>query len=321
MSVAINISKNAIRLTSSVISLFVLVAIMLMLAFGGYTQWDASQVYRAADAEHFAKYKPTTANKGLTFKELQAINPEVCAWLTVYGTHIDYPVTQASDNIKYINTDATGQHSLSGSLFLDSSNAKDFSDFASIIFGHHMEKDTMFGEIAFFGQKSYFNDRRYGTLYYGGKRHGLEFFAFMHVDAYDSTVYHTKFTGVTARQTYLDGIERRALNLREGVTVSTDDRLVLLSTCSEDSTNGRDILVGRITDQVPADPFKTDDAQKKPRTLVDSLSGWWTQLPLGARIALIALPLLLVFLLLILLRRKKRAPREEQISMRNERDN
>ncbi|MCL2882134.1 MAG: class B sortase [Coriobacteriia bacterium] len=306
MSVATNIGRKVVSSLNSTVNLFVVCAILLMLAFGGYAQWDAAQVYAAADTQHYAKYKPTLENEGLSFADLQKINPEVFAWLTVYGTHIDYPVVQAKDNLKYLNTDASGQYSLSGSLFLDRENAKDFSDFSSIIYGHHMDKNTMFGEIGRFSGKEYFEARRYGTLYYDGVLHGLEFFAFLHADAYDTTVYHTKFTNAAGRQAYLDLLEGRASNLRSGVTVTADDHLVLLSTCSPTSTNGRDILVGRITDQVPADPFAAEEARNNSGNFVDRISNLWAHLSFWDRILVITPPCLLVLLLLILLYRRSK---------------
>ncbi|MCL2299178.1 MAG: class B sortase, partial [Firmicutes bacterium] len=153
------VKLKAIRWTDEALNLFVLLVILLLLAFGCYAMWDSKQVYQAAEAARYEIYKPTTEKGALSFKELQALNPEVFAWLTVYGTHIDYPVTQGTDNMKYINTNAQGQYSLSGSIFLDSGCARDFSCFPCILYGHHMERDTMFGEIGKFADESYFDAR------------------------------------------------------------------------------------------------------------------------------------------------------------------
>ena len=164
-----NMAKKAVRTANSLVNFAVLAAILLLLAFGCYALWDSNQVYNAANAAQYEIYKPTAADEGKSFGELQAINPEVFSWLTVYGTNIDYPVTQGGDNMKYVNTNAEGSYSLSGSIFLDYENSRDFSDFNSILFGHHMEKQAMFGEIGLFSDKDYFNARLYGSLYYNGR--------------------------------------------------------------------------------------------------------------------------------------------------------
>ncbi|MCL2493940.1 MAG: class B sortase, partial [Clostridiales bacterium] len=284
-----------------------------LLAFGSYAIWDSGQVYSAADAVHYATYKPTTEGGDLSFQDLQAINPEDISWLTVYGTHIDYPVAQGPDNMKYVNTDAKGQYSLSGAIFLDAGCSPHFSDFNSIIYGHHMEKNTMFGEIGLFSQKAYFDAREYGSLYYDGREHGLEFFAFVHTDAYNNSVYHTRITGQGAEQAYLDLLMKTATYTRNDVPVTTDDRIVLLSTCSEDSTNGRDILIGKITDQTYADPFPTQTAGKANTIpVISALPGFWARASLTVRIMLTALPLLLILLASILIYTKRKRSRKKR---------
>ena len=239
------ICRKSIKFIDSTLNYIVLMIIMLLAAFAGYALWDSSQIHRAADKSNYAAYKPTAENQGKSFKELQTINPEVFAWLSVYGTNIDYPVTQGQDNMKYVNTNAEGLYSLSGSIFLDCNNRNDFSDFNSILYGHHMAKKVMFGEIESFSVRSVFDSHKYGNLYYDGKDHGIEFFAFLHTDAYDSAVFTPAVQG-EQRIKYLDGLLEKAMYTRD-IGVNAEDRIVLLSTCSSNSTNGRDILVGRIT--------------------------------------------------------------------------
>ena len=119
-----------------------------------------------------------------------------------------------------------------------------------------MEKKTMFGELDTFSDRAVFDSHRYGNLYFDGKDHGIEFFAFLHVDAYDYTVFKPNVKDED-RQAYLEGLLGKSIHLRD-IGVTAADRIVLLSTCSADSTNGRDILVGRISDEVFDDIFADD---------------------------------------------------------------
>ena len=242
------IGRKAIRIINSAVNYIVLIIIVLLTAFAGYALWDSNQLHKAADKHNYAAYKPTAENQAKSFRELQDINEEVFAWLSVYGTNIDYPVTQAATNMKYVNTSAEGRYSLSGSIFLDCRNSNDFSDFNSIIYGHHMAKQVMFGEIGNFADSNVFNSNRYGNLYFDGKDHGIEFFAFVHADAYDSLVFTPNVHGARCED-YLDGLRAKAIHTRD-IAVTAEDRIVLLSTCSSRSTNGRDILAGRISDEV-----------------------------------------------------------------------
>lgn len=318
MGAAAGIGRKSIRIANSIINLFVLLAILLLLAYGSYALWDSGQVYAAASPTKYEAYKPTNANQGLSFQQLQAINPEVFSWLTVYGTHIDYPVAQGADNLKYINTNASGKYSLSGSLFLDSDCSKDFSDFSSIIYGHHMDKDTMFGEIGLFADKSYFDARKYGMLYFNGREYGLQFFAFVHADAYDTSVFRTKITGAGAQQSYLNMLLSRATNVRGDVPVTTNDHIVLLSTCSESSTNGRDILIGKITNQTYPDTFKTEitkTASIVPMAGADPGSG--AQASPAMKVLIVAACLLILLLIGLVFRKRKRSQKGSMDATQN----
>lgn len=304
-----NIGRKTVKAVNSAINILVLTVILLLIAFASYALWDSDQVYQAASAAQYEIYKPTAENEGQSFGELQALNPEVFSWLTVYGTNIDYPVTQGDDNMKYVHTNAEGSYSLSGSLFLDYGNSKDFSDFNSILFGHHMEKQTMFGEIGLFSDKDYFDARLYGNLYYGGKDHGLEFFAFIHTDAYDTSVFAAGVSGKEAQQAYLDNLLSKATYSRE-IGVTTEDRIVLLSTCSSTSTNGRDLLAARITDSTYGDAFKpTEMNNTGTQPTADEQFGAWSKVPLWLWIAL---PVLAALILLVIVIYHKRKHEKEQ---------
>ena len=304
-------STKAVRLANDVVNAIVLVAILLLLVFGCYALWDSRQVHSNASSKRYEVYKPTDENEGVSFQELQAINPETFSWLTVYGTHIDYPVVQGQSNLKYINTDAWGRHSLSGAIFLDRDCSKDFSDFPSIIYGHHMEKNTMFGEIGLFAQHEYFTSHRYGSLYYDAREHGLVFFAFVHADAYDSSIFRTNIIE-SEQQAYLNMLLQVATYTRDDVPVGVGDRIVLLSTCSSSSTNGRDILIGKITDETYDDPFKTENTDKPHLLLIDALSDLWAQAPLWVKAALVSLPFWLILLALVFTSNNEKRSQQER---------
>lgn len=290
-----NTGKLLIKIADHIVNLMVLMICFILLSYGCYAMWDSKQLYEAAGSTQYERYKPTEKDT-LSFEELKKINPEVFGWLTVYGTSIDYPLVQGANNSKYVNTDAKGAYALSGSLFLDYRNKKDFTDFNSIIYGHHMDKQVMFGEIADFKEKSYFDSHRYGKLHYGGKEHGLEFFAFLEVDAYGE-VYSPAIQGVEETGNYLNQILSASTHTRN-INITESEHLVLLSTCTSDVTNGRHILVGRLTESVQEDPFAVEE-QDEQLTGIDAHSLWssFCRLPIWQRIILI---FVMVMLLLIL---------------------
>jgi len=286
--------------------MFVLLVVMLLVGFSGYAIWDSGQVIGAASSENYRQYRPMAEDGDASFEQLQMINADVFGWLTVFGTNIDYPVVQGTDNIRYVNTDARGRHALSGAIFLDYRNCPWFSDFNSIFYGHHMQNRVMFGEIELFANREYFHARRYGMLYFNGHLRGLEFFAFVHADAYDLSVFRVRIAGQEQQQAYLDLLLDMAVHVREDVPVTIGDRIVLLSTCSETSTNGRDILIGRITGETFNNPFAQDVEETQGIiAAIDTLSGLWARAGFWGRLSVMALPLLLILLAVFLIYTKR----------------
>lgn len=104
------------RLGSAVVSALAAVLMAVLLAFGGFALWQDAAVSRGAFASaDLLQYKPADKNTAApTLAELQALNPDVCGWLTIDGTHIDYPLVQGATNMDYINRDVYGEFSLSG---------------------------------------------------------------------------------------------------------------------------------------------------------------------------------------------------------------
>ena len=305
------IGGRVINIINGAVNIMVLTIVLLLITFSGYALWDSNQIHQTADKSHYTIYKPTIMDEGKTFKELQALNAEVFAWLTVYGTNIDYPVTQGQDNMKYVNTNAEGLYSLSGSIFLDADDNKDFSGFINILYGHHMAKQTMFGEIGYFADRGMFDSHLFGNLYFNGKDHGIEFFAFIHADAYDSTIFAANIKN-TQRRAYLDNLLKKTLFQRD-IKVTTDDRIVLLSTCSAASTNGRDILVGRITNDIYTNFFASNDTGNDRNALAAGGlpapqardTGW----PKGIIVCLVLMPLSLSIYRIIYHKKRSRRKR------------
>ena len=282
--------RRAIRLADSALNWAVLACLLLLFALAGYAMWDRTQVYDAASAAQYQQYEPDNADGINSLAQLQAINPDVIGWLVVYGTPINYPLVQGPDDMKYLNTNAMGTFSLSGAIFLSWINQRDFSDFNNIIYGHHMDHDAMFGSITDFEDPDFFAAHEYGTIYFGGREHGIQFFASIHDDAYDTSVYRVAHTDRSDRQAYLDNLMSYAVNTRSHVSVTPDDQIVLLSTCASSSTNGRDILIGKILATVPPDPFppETNPWDTVEATAVQLpkawalVAHWWWVVPLAA---------------------------------------
>lgn len=273
------VHKVANRAVNSTLDFGFIIAMLFLLFFAAYVNWDSMQVYTAADPIQYLQYKPSPP-KMMPFEELQEINPDVIGWLTVYDTNIDYPVVRGKDNDFYLNHGPTGEPEGSGSLFLHYKNNPKFTDFNSIIFGHHMTEHKMFGDLDLFLKEDFWNTHEYGNLIYDAQNHGLQFIAMLEVDAYDHQIYRINPETEEDRIRYINHIYETAMYVR-GITAETlqgmqkqikeaeafslpivrtspltpDDHLILFSTCSADITNGRFILVAKLLDHPVENPF------------------------------------------------------------------
>lgn len=248
--------RKIVSLIDSTVDFTVLIFFLIVMLFCAYSLWDNNHIYSKATPSVYETYKPTHEDTK-SFEQLVSINPDVYGWITIYGTKIDYPLLQGEDNDKYINTDAEGNFSLSGSLFLNCRNVRDMSDTVNIIYGHHMEKEAMLGGLDNYKDLDYFKSHRYGNLFVEGKEYGVDFFSLLSVDAYDTRTYNTSETDI---ESYLEYIKSVSISSLE---ISSPTRLVLLSTCASDSTNGRLVLVGSITDEIYEDPYQEKEEEEE----------------------------------------------------------
>lgn len=203
-----------------------------------WSLWDMAATRRAALPEETLRFKPMADAPADSpgFAELQALNPDVCGWLTLDGTRVDYPVVQGADNMVYVNTDVYGNFSLSGAIFLDTRCPADFTAPYSILYGHHIEDGGMFGDIVRFTQADYFAAHTTGTLVTGDAVYDIALFACVQTDAYDPVLYDPAQSG----ETLLAYIREHAVQYR----TPGSGPLVAFSTCTEAATNGRVLLFG-----------------------------------------------------------------------------
>lgn len=265
-----NNGKRNVRTLSRAVDNMALLTLLVCLIFSIYSFWDSHQVNEAADSKKYATFKPITEEGKKSFAELQAMNSDVMGWLTIYGTSIDYPLVKAQDdNFTYLSKNAEGEWEGSGSIYVDYRNGSHFEDFNTIIHGHHMVNHKMFGDLDLFVKADYFNEHRYANLYFDGANHGLEIFASMTIDAYHTVASTPKITEQKAQQELLNSIMNDAVHKRD-IGVTTNDHIIIMTTCNLSETNGRYTLVAKLLDHEVANPFPEEE--EETRTGVGSLN-------------------------------------------------
>ena len=188
------------------------------------------------------------------FEALNKINPDIFAWIYIpgmeeaYGTSIDYPILQSPMDKPedfYLTHDWEGKPLFDGSIYIQKMNYKDFSDPNTVIYGHDLYNKSMFTPLRKYRNADFFNKNDTIYIYTPGHiltykiysafvyddRHILNSFDFYNVEDYNSFLSQTLNPSSMVRQ------------VRQGVEVTTDDKIITLSTCTNNKSE-RYLVVG-----------------------------------------------------------------------------
>ena len=237
-----------IKIADKILNIFIYLCLIVVFLFCLYALFDTIKIYTRASNNNVSVLKPNKNDPVESFNALKRINKDVCAWITLENTSIDYPVVKGKDNIEYLNKDVYKKYSLSGSLFLDYRISEDFTDKYSIIFGHHMNGGAMFGDVQKFSNKDFFDKCVYGEIFTQNAIYKVEVFAFISTDAYDWNIYGINKDDNAQQEKLIEYIKNKATNYRE-VELSSSDNIICLSTCSTATTNGRHVILLKVIAQ------------------------------------------------------------------------
>lgn len=189
---------------------------------------------------------PTTeeqlADNPIDFEALQAINSDAYAWVYVPNTDVDYPILQSAADAEedyYLHRNLEGNYEFRGSVYTQKVNSKDFTDPVTVIYGHHMLDDSMFSTLYYFRDDKFFADNDVFYIYTPG-----HILTYRIVSAYKYDSRHIlnsfDFSDEKVLQEYIDSLlspKSMVAAVREGVTVTTEDHIVTLSTCIDSGTS------------------------------------------------------------------------------------
>lgn len=184
--------------------------------------------------------------KTLDWDALHEQNKDIYAWIYVPDTTVDYPVLQhPTDNSYYLNRNIDGTKGYPGCIYTEDYNSKDFSDIHTVIYGHNLKAKTMFSSLHNFEKDDFFSKEHYIYIYTQDYVFVYRIFA-----AYEFSAIHLldnyDYTNEYVYADYLKQIYKttdRVANVKEDIKVTTDDKIVTLSTCTSDHDSNRRFLV------------------------------------------------------------------------------
>ena len=223
-------AEKLLKVLNGLLNAAILLTILGAILYSVYSIWDNNSIYAAALqlSVRIREYRPDEEKP--SFEDLRRINPDVCAWVTMDGTNIDGPIVQGQTNEEYLNKDVYGDYSLAGTLFLDTRCSVDFTDFDSLVYGHHMDRHEMFGDLDLYLDKDFFDANTTGTLMIPGQSIPLSVLSVMVVDGFLSYVEEN------AKYLHADVLEEVQNNPKKV-------HVLALSTCSTDEEDDRTIVL------------------------------------------------------------------------------
>lgn len=170
------------------------------------------------------------------FSTLQEINKDTVGWLTVNNTRIDYPVVQAKDNDYYLRRDYYQNKNRHGWIFMDYRNNPDELNENTIIYGHNLANQTMFGTLRYALNSYWYKKSANQIITFNTPNENMKFQIFSIYTIPTTNDYlDITFPTTDAYQSYIDLVKGRSI-YDFNIEVTTADKILTLSTCA----NGND---------------------------------------------------------------------------------
>ena len=232
-------------------------------AFSGYKLLSTLHEYKVAEdtynkiSDNFVSAKKDNTKGGdsnaitesspvdVDFDALLEQGPDVVGWLYSEGTVINYPVVQAEDNFYYLHRFIDGVYNASGSLFLDCTCSSDFSGRNTVLYGHNMNDGSMFHSLLSYESQDFYNEHPVMYLNTPTQNYKIEIFS-AYVTDHESETYKMFFESDEDFSRHIDDWRVQSL-ISTNVDISTNDRVITLSTCTYDFYNARFVVQGKLT--------------------------------------------------------------------------
>ncbi len=178
-------------------------------------------------------------------------NPDLCGWLRIPDTEIDYPVMHRDDdNDFYLSHNFYGGEDVNGLLVLDKRCPEDGSGNHLLIHGHNMKSGFMFGGLKKYKDEEY--GRSHPLIYYDTLTEPRVYQIFSvfqsSTNLADQEDFHYyDYIDLETQEdfdAYVSAARQQSLYEMD-TDVQYGDRLITLSTCDYSKDNGRLVIVGK----------------------------------------------------------------------------
>lgn len=209
----------------------------------GSDEYKALREYvQVVDQEEEGKEKtgsedPVSANEfpqcpiSVDFASLKNINADIVGWLYIEAVpSISYPLVQGTDNEYYLKHTVEGIENTSASIFMDYRNRADLSDSNTVIYGHNMKNQSMFGILSKLKEQEVYDKSPYIWIITENGEICYEIFSARNVPDTDD-LYHTFQVDASSFKSILEGYQRYS-EIETDIVFDGTEKIITLSTCT-----------------------------------------------------------------------------------------
>ena len=174
----------------------------------------------------------------IDFDILYGVSENIYAWVEIPETKLAYPVVQhPKNNSYYVRRSVNGKYDVSGCVFSENYNSRDFSDINTVLYGHYMFDDSKFGTLLNYTDKEYFEHHQ--NVYVYTPDQVLEYKIFAAVPFSTRHVLRS-YRGDDAHERFVRDVlavkDPRAV-IDKSVEIDAEtDKILTLSTCMKTSS-------------------------------------------------------------------------------------
>ncbi len=188
--------------------------------------------YVPADSDKYANIGYISVD----FNELIAKNNETVGWIKVNNTNVNYSIVQHDDNEYYLKHDFYKNYNINGWVYADYRDDFEYFGNNTIIYAHNMTDRSMFGSLAWCLKESWYKNEDNYYIKMSTPKVNIVWKIFS-IYTIKPEVYYLKtyFETDEEHTIFIDNIKSRSIyNFNEEVT--KDDKILTLSTCTDDGT-------------------------------------------------------------------------------------
>ena len=211
------------------------------------TETQSTEAKKETTQKQTASTDPET--RVIDFATLQTTkNAHIYAWISVPGTNIDYPILRhPSDDGYYLYHNLNGSQGYPGCIYTENCNSKDWTDPVTVMYGHDMRSTgTMFHQLHKFESQSFFDKHEYFYIYTPEKTLKYQIFS-AYVHSNEHLLGNHNFSDKDTFDSFFGTVLSTNVgnsHARAGVTVTSDSKVVALSTCIKNKPENRYIIFG-----------------------------------------------------------------------------